>query len=428
MRRTSLFAFAAALLLAPLARSQTTGLPANQGAGEPVTAEVKQKVLDGLQDVIVNKAFVPAVDFKKWPEYVEKHKGDLDKAETDTAFARELNRTLSEFGISHIRLRAPRAAQARVRTSTFGFGISVRKDEKGLTILQIAPDSPGTNAGLKVGEMITEVDGKPATDAAQLRIEADAPAPGTAPPAKTLAMKVQSTDGKVRDVTLTAKSISTLRPPTLTWVGTDAAVLKITTFSLGYDRLVIEKELSDAAKAKYLIIDLRNDGGGAVRNLDHLLNLLLPEGTEYGVHVRRAFVDDYLKETHASTADPVEVARWEKTKQKTRKGAVEPYKGKIAVLINRGSASASEIVAAALHDTVGAPLVGQPSRGAVLASVYAKLEGGFELQYPISDYVTIKNVRLEANPLQPDVAVTARPEEGKPDPVVEAAITKLKGS
>ena len=81
------------------------------------------------------------------------------------------------------------------------------------------------------------------------------------------------------------------------------------------------------------------------------------------------------------------------------------WTGKMAVLINRGSASASEIAAAALNECVGAPLIGQKSAGAVLASVYGSLPSGFSVQYPIDDYVTIKGVRLEKSPREPDEVV-----------------------
>lgn len=416
-RRGPWLALAALLVLVPALRAQTAPPPA-AGPVNPdaMTAEAKEKVLKGLEDVIENKAFVPNVDFKKWPDYVAKHKADLDKAETDTAFARELNRTLTEFGISHIRLRAPKAAQARVTTTTTSFGLRVKKDEAGLTVESVTPEGAAASAGISIGDKIVKIDGAPATDPAALRPETG----------KSLPVTVAGKDGKERVVTLEAKTVSTLRPNTLTWFGDDAAVLRIPTFTQGYIREDIEKLLREAAKAKYLTIDLRNNGGGAVRNLDHLLGMLIPTGTEYGVHVRRSVVDAYMKETNTKTVDTIAVAKWDKTKQVARKGLVDVFKGKIAVLINRGSASASEIVAAALHDTVGAQLVGSPSRGAVLASVYAKLEGGFELQYPVSDYVTIKGVRLEANPLQPDVTVDAKQETGKPDPVIEAAFEKLR--
>ena len=63
---------------------------------------------------------------------------------------------------------------------------------------------------------------------------------------------------------------------------------------------------------------------------------------------------------------------------------------------------------------------------AVLASIYSPLPEGFSLQHPVSDYVTEKGIRLEKNPVVPDVEATgAKGPDGK-DPVIEKAIEVLK--
>ncbi|MFN8220385.1 MAG: S41 family peptidase [Fimbriimonadales bacterium] len=126
-------------------------------------------------------------------------------------------------------------------------------------------------------------------------------------------------------------------------------------------------------KGKYLVLDLRSNGGGAVNNLQHLLSLLLPPDTVIGSFIGKSLAKRYADETKGDPADVVAIAKWSDRKYKTTKRDVEPFKGKIAVLINRASASASEICAAALKENAKAPLVGARSAGAVLASVYAKL-------------------------------------------------------
>ena len=73
------------------------------------------------------------------------------------------------------------------------------------------------------------------------------------------------------------------------------------------------------------------------------------------------------------------------------------------MIVNKFSGSAAEIAAAALHDVLGAPVIGTKSAGAVLASVIDPVSNGFTLQYPIEDYVTIKGVRLEGNGVTPDI-------------------------
>ena len=61
-----------------------------------------------------------------------------------------------------------------------------------------------------------------------------------------------------------------------------------------------------------------------------------------------------------------------------------------------------------------------------MASTYGRLEGGFELQYPVSDYVTIKGQRLEGDPVTPHVEVKEqRTVDGK-DAYIQAAIEAWK--
>lgn len=423
MRHGALLALAASLFTPLLAWAQPTPTPtptptpAAAPAPAVFNAELKGKLLKGLEDVIQNRAFVPGIEFKKWGEIVAKHQADFDKAENEAAFAREVNNALREFGVSHIRFLAPRSAQARVQTQALGFGLTAHKTDAGIVIDSVADSSPAKDAGLKPGETITKVGGEPPKDLTAIRPEAD----------KDLVLKVKGEDGQERDVTIKPRNVSTLRLPTITPVGDDAMVFRLYTFTLGYQAKQVEDLIKQAEGKKYLIIDLRSNGGGAVRNMNHLLSLLMPDGTAFGSHVNRRMVEDYGKANAEPTTDPIKIAAWNPNKSKTRKAGIEPFKGKIAVLINRGSASASEITAAALHDCVSAVLVGAPTRGAVLASIFGRLEGGFEIQYPVSDYVTIKGVRLEGNPVQPDVKAEGRVEKGKPDPYIEAALKALRG-
>jgi carboxyl-terminal processing protease len=399
----------------PVQTPPVAGAP-KQPAGNAIDAKTKEDVLAGLVDVVTKRAFVPGVDFSKWPNFVEKRKDDIDKADTDVAFARVMNNILRDFGVSHIRFRTPKAAQQRASGTTSGPGLSVKKVDAGLEVTTVAPQGPAGQLGIEVGDIIKEIEGKPATDPAVIQVEAG----------KSIAIKLEKKGGTTKDLTLEAKSFSTRRVETLTWIGDDAAVLRIWTFANGYDRKNIEGLINEAnKKAKYLVIDLRSNGGGAVSNLNHFLSLLMPDATPVGTFVGRNVVDEYAKDHTTGLGDPVAIAAWNKVKYKTNKrDAVEPFTGKIAVLINRGSASASEICSAALKDCRDAVLVGSNSAGAVLASIYRQLPGGFELQFPVQDYVTIKGERLEGHPREPDLKLDRNP-DGKDD-AADKAIELLK--
>lgn len=424
MTRLGVFAFTKAFFFAIFAAASTAALSQPGGAAatstsSAMTVEQRAEVLKSIGDVVTQRMFVPGIYFAKWPEIVEKNKETLDKAEDERSFALAVNRVLREFGISHVRLRTPRAGQQR-RTGpqAIGLGIQSQKDESGsLVITTVAPNSPAAAAGLQSGDKIQEVDGKAPESPAVLSGEADS----------KVGLKVVKKTGESVLLDLVRKPFSTARVDVVTWPSEDTAVLKVHSFSRGYSRDNIEKLAQEASKAKYLILDLRSNGGGATNNLLHLLSLLLPNDTKVGVFVSRRTYTEFEKANPEAPKDLAAIGNWAPNKYTTRKQRVEPFAGKIAVLVNRGSASASEICAAALRETAGAPIFGSRTAGAVLASTYASLAHGWEIQYPVTDYVTIKGMRLEGNPLIPDHEVTgsANAEE---DPVVKKAMETLRSA
>ena len=383
---------------------------------QPLTKEQKDAVLKGVEDVVVNRAFVPGVDFKKWPEFIAKHQEALEKAEDAAAFAGAINRALREFGLSHIRLQTPRAAASRNQTTAIGTGASVTKRDEGLEVRGVNENASAKAAGLQPGDVITKVNGQKADDPSKLEGEKGS----------KVEVEVKKANGETKTVTLERTEYSTVRKETLTWVDEETAVLRVFTFAAGYGRQNIETLMTEAAKAKYLVLDLRNNGGGATNNLNHLLSLLLPDQTPYGVFVNRTTAARFAEETKKDPNDPIAIAQWSSAQVKTRaRTTVPPFSGKIAVLINRGSGSASENAAAALRESASAPLVGSRTAGAVLASIFRPLPEGFAIQFPVSDFVTAKGVRLEKNPLVPDIEVTTVRND-QSDPARDKAIEKLK--
>jgi hypothetical protein len=208
------------------------------------------------------------------------------------------------------------------------------------------------------------------------------------------------------------------RGPQFEWVEKDAALLKIPNFERGYDRETIADIMDQAKDAKYMILDLRGDPGGEVENMRQFLGLVMPRDMGIGTFVTRSMATDY-KAAKGGTDDPVAIAAWARQEVHPAGGEVEPFKGKIAVLIDEGSASAAEIVANALRENEHSPIVGSKSAGAVLVSVFSRLSYGFRIQFPIGDYVSHGGRRLEGHPLTPDVVAQGTG-------AVEAALRKLK--
>jgi hypothetical protein len=207
-----------------------------------------------------------------------------------------------------------------------------------------------------------------------------------------------------------------------------SAVLKLRSFDDGaYDRAEMERLVAEASKAPAIILDLRGNSGGAVGNLAHCISLFVREGTSVGVYVTRETARAFERERGTPPASAVEAAAWTTRKFTVRRNPVPVPAVPLAVLVSRSSASASEIVAAALRDHANAAVVGQPTAGKVLLSTHARLPHGFELQIPTADYVTTKGVRLEGSPIRPHIQAPTGRAANPQDAVRAAAGLLLEG-
>lgn len=395
----------AALLLSSLAAT----------AGE-LTSEVKDKVLADMTRLITTQAFAGGADFSKWDSLLAAEKSRIDAAKSDDEFADAVNTALRKFGYSHIVLFTPAATQARSERKMVGLGIRFEANDKGILITDVFPGSPANVAGLEPGDQVLEANGKKPAGPQDF-----AGGEGT-----VIKMKVQR-GAALKQIDVKKKSFSTVIPESLSWPAPDVAVLKIPTFELTYDAKRVERLMAEVnAKAKLLVLDLRSNPGGAVLNLLHFAGLVMPKDAALGTFISRRTADRYERETGEKPTDLAKVAEFTRGKVRPLRKGIEPYSGKMATLINGGTGSAAEMMAAACREVLGGKLIGSKSVGAVLASLLVPLSGGYQLQYPITDYVTIKGVRLEGNGLKPDFEAAA-PKPKQPDKAVQLAIDWFRG-
>lgn len=387
--------------------------------GQSIDAAGKQAVLDGLERTVKARAFVPGVDFARWPDHLAKQRGRIDAATEAPAFVAAVNDALRGFGISHIRLLTPSAARTRATGVQIGYGLATAPDPRGLVVTTVVPGSPADKLRIEPGDIVVGVEG-----AEKPRAIASLSPDGTERDT-CLVTALRPSTGGTKSYMLLKKPFDTTRVPELTWPTKDIAMVRLASFTRGYDRRMLEGFLRTAAGAKGLILDLRGNGGGLVANLQHLLGLLAPEGTPTGTSVTRPMAERFRSEAGGDPNDMVAVAKWNGPSMKTRTQSVPPYAGRIAVLINGRSGSASEIVSAVLRERREAVLVGRRSAGAVLVSQFAPLRDGFEVQIPLSDYVTPGGMRLEKNGLVPDVEVED-PRRGTEDRAIPVAVKELE--
>lgn len=385
---------------------------------QKVTAEQKTEVLAKVNQIMSETAFVPGIDFKKWPSYLEAQKKDIDSSDTPIEFVTAINKALTNFGASHIVMSTPQMAENRRQKRGVGLGVQIQPEAgKGIRIVGVFPKSAADEAGLRVGDLVVKANGK--------KVEGPTDLQGEEGQTVTLAIV---RDGKNETIKVTRRAYSNVRPEELKWVNNDTAMLKVWTFDQGYNRENVEKLMGEAAKSKNLILDLRSNPGGAVLNLMHLLGLVMADGSNAGAFLARRDVDKYVKDTGGSPTDFEKIAKQSSTILRARKGrgSMEPYAGNVIVLVNGGSGSAAEIAAAALSEVRDAPVIGTQSAGAVLASIIGPLPHGYALQYPIMDYVSPKGLRLEGNGVKPLISASPVVQYGQKDEAVEKALLYIE--
>ena len=266
----------------------------------------------------------------------------------------------------------------------FGIGVQIGPVEGSKLITVIAPikGSPAEAAGLKSGDKIVSVDGVEYTvdemDEAVKHIKGDK---GT-----TVTLGIMSEgEGSVRDVKVTRDEIH--MESVITGSIGDIAYIGLTQFE---DDTVEEftEAMKAAAGKKGLILDLRGNPGGILEAAVGVSDQLLPEADIVSAKDNRGKEVFHYKSDEATWGKP------------------------IVVLVNGGSASASEIVAGALKDNKAATLVGEKTYGKGVVQTLVPLPGGGGIKLTTSEYFTPSGVNIQDKGIEPDVEVSL-PEDVK---------------
>jgi carboxyl-terminal processing protease len=393
---------ACALAMLAVAPATNAQRPHSTDADAPVwNVATKDQVLDTMSKIIQGAAYVPGVDFSKWDEFLAKIKPQAEKAASEEEFAGIVNYGLRDaFKISHINLIPPSDVDERATQQKVGIGIRITPaTEEGVLVSSTVPGAPAEKAGIEPGDIIMEADGH----------HVDGPTYIAGKVGTTVLLKVKKSNGTIKLIKVTRAQFSTKQKEELIPIDANTAAIQIHTFDLSYDRENVAELMTKAAKYKNLLVDLRSNGGGAVGNMMHFLSFLLDKDTAIGTFISKRSVDDFVEQKGGDRNDLKAIAEFSPDKVKVGRNAGPVYKGHVAVLVNPGSGSASEITAEALRELVSAPVIGRKSAGAVLVSVMGDLPHRFNIQYPISDYISVKGVRLEANGIVPDAEAADLP-------------------
>ena len=262
-----------------------------------------------------------------------------------------------------------------------GIGLSVIGVKNGLRVAEVFKRSPADQAGIEPGDTIVLVEGK--SIAGQNSAEATKLIKGPEGTQVTIGVRDGKT-GKVRKLTITRAEVSL--------PNVSSSVKTVKDKKLGYVRLLSFSEgahaqLANAVEkvkkegAEGILLDLRHNPGGLLEEAVLCASLFLPE-------------DETVVITKSRTQG--------ESVHKTSAGQITDLP--VVVLIDGGTASAAEILAAALADDEGATTVGTRSYGKGLFQEEQSLANGGALKLSVGAFYTPKGVNLAASHgIHPDV-------------------------
>ncbi|UDL95700.1 S41 family peptidase [Lichenihabitans sp. PAMC28606] len=305
---------------------------------------------------------------------------------------------------SYMDAKSYRDMQVQTRGEFGGLGIEVTQEDGNIKVVTPIDDTPASKAGILSGDMIVAIDGD-AVSGLTLNQAVDKMrgAVGTPVTLKILRAKQKDTqDVKLTRAVITIKSVKYEEKD-------DVGYIRISQFNeQTYDgvKAAMQKFQTDIPSDKFkgYILDLRNNPGGLL---------------DQSIEVSNSFIDrGEIVSTRGRNAD-------ETQRYSARPGGDLSHGKPMVVLINGGSASASEIVAGALQDHKRATIMGTRSFGKGSVQTIIPLGQSGALRLTTARYYTPSGRSIQAKGIEPEVQILEDvPDElkGKDDTKGEASL------
>lgn len=263
-----------------------------------------------------------------------------------------------------------------------GVGVSMNASEEGyIQIISVMDDSPAKKAGVKDGDIIVAVD-----DVRYSGEELSQAAEALRGPKGTKVKMTVSRDGEIMHFELKRAPIEDVSVYSNV-IENNIGYIRITSFVANTSEL-FEEELASLEKKKVsgLVIDIRSNGGGLVNESVEIADMLMNEGVV-------VYAED---------------GKGEKTYYKTKDGRT-PLK--YVVLVNKGTASASEILAAGIQCNEEGTVLGETTFGKGIIQKSWRLTNGDGAEITIAQYFTSNGEVIHKKGITPDVVSELKEED-----------------
>ena len=335
--------------------------------------------------------------------YVE----DVDEAELIEAAINGMLTSLDPHS-SYLPPKSFEDMRVQTRGEFGGLGIEVTMEEGLVKVVAPIDETPAAEAGVQAGDFITHIDGESVLGLTL----SDAVEQMRGPVGTDIEITIAREGAEEPiDITIT-RAVIKIRAVRARVEG-DVGVIRVTTFNeQTYDNLIeaidqVRDELGGDENVKGYVLDLRNNPGGLLNQAIAVSDAFLDKGEIVSTRGR----DPRDSERHNAEAGDVTDGK------------------PMVVLINEGSASASEIVAGALQDHRRAIIVGAKSFGKGSVQTIMPLSGQGAMRLTTARYYTPSGRSIQALGIEPDILVERRSIEEReaPDPRFTRSEADLRG-
>tara|TARA_E500000331_G_scaffold237975_1_gene228335 strand:+ start:3075 stop:4217 length:1143 start_codon:yes stop_codon:yes gene_type:complete len=272
-----------------------------------------------------------------------------------------------------------------------GLGIEIGMESGVVKVIAPIDDTPASKAGIKAGDFIVRIDGKQVQGKSLMEAVKLMRGPVGSETMLTVRRKgkKQAIEFKVKRAIIEVKSVDAK----ILGDKKDIGYIKLKSFNENSDEQFVEKikVFESKNKLKGYILDLRNNPGGLLSQAINIADVFLEKGEIVSTKGRK------IIETRKFFARPG-----------------DDVKGKpVIVIINKGSASASEIVAGALKDHKRAILLGETTYGKGSVQAVIPLKNGGGMRLTISKYYLPSGKSISEVGVTPDILVEEEEDEFK---------------
>ncbi len=347
----------------------------------PAMAITPQSLYDKAWRLIYTKYVDDTQNQQNWERW--RHKYDnVIKDEEDAYVA--IGTMVDSLGDVYTKFLTPKEYKEEsesIEGSLKGIGVQIGVRDGKLLIIAPLEDTPGEKAGLLSEDEILEINGE-STKGITVEAAADK-IRGPEGTSVKLLIKRKGVPNKyytIQRANIELKSVST-KAPKIGKVDDNLGYIRLSSFISRNAASEFQNALNQLKDKDGIIIDLRSNPGGLLTNAIYIADMLLSNKTIVSTVDRDGYKETQNSLSQVSTNQP------------------------IVVLINGGSASASEILSGALKDNKRAVIVGKKSFGKGLVQEINKLPDGSALHITIQKYLTPNGTDIHKKGITPDYVV-----------------------